>query len=112
MTWFNAMAKEDEKLLLKPAKAGHAIPSEGERRRTTARLQKLVVARLCDAFSVVPRELGKGQLNATALENRVRALKAQTPSVVVVPTTHGKSAPWRTCFDFVKISSPPHSGNA
>ena len=30
MSWFNAMATEDERLLLKPAKAGHANLSEGE----------------------------------------------------------------------------------
>ena len=95
MTWFNAMATDDEKLVLKPAKAGHAIPSEGERRRTTMRLHKLVVARLCDAFGEkVPRELGKGQLSATSLENRVRALKDLTPPVVLTVTA-AAFAKWR-----------------
>ena len=30
--WFNAMANAEEKMLLLPAKAGCAIPEEGERR--------------------------------------------------------------------------------
>ena len=93
------MGTEDEKLLLKPAKAGHAIPSEGERRRTAARLQKLVVARLSEGFGkAVPRELGKGQLSTTALENRVRALKALSPSVVIVPTS-ASFALWRQAHE-------------
>ena len=99
LSWFNAMGTEDEKLLLKPAKAGHAIPSEGERRRTAARLQKLVVARLSEGFGkAVPRELGKGQLSTTALENRVRALKALSPSVVIVPTS-ASFALWRQAHE-------------
>ena len=74
LEWFNAMADADEKVLLKPTKPGHAIPRDGDRRRTAAGLQKLVIARLSEGFGDdVPRELGKGNLSATALENRVRA---------------------------------------
>ena len=46
LEWFNAITNSDEKALLKPTKAGHAIPSEGDRRRTIDLLQKLVIARL------------------------------------------------------------------
>ena len=96
MEWFSAMATQDEKLLLGPPKAGHAIPSEGERRRTAAVLQKLVVARLAAGFNdAVPRELGKGQLSASALENRVRQLKALKPPVPIVPTAAAFSL-WRS----------------
>lgn len=99
MEWFSAMATQDEKLLLGPPKAGHAIASEGDRRRTAAVLQKLVIARLAagfnDAVTYVPRELGKSQLSATALENRVRQLKALKPPVNIVPTAAAFSL-WRS----------------
>ena len=94
LVWFNAMANDDEKLLLKPTKAGHAVPTDGERRRTVARLQRLVVTRLCEGFGTsVPRELGKGNLKATALENRVRELKDL--GVKIVPSAAAFAA-WRT----------------
>ena len=69
------MATEDEKLLLKPAKAGHMLPSEGARRTAALRIKKLVVARLrefYDSAAEVPRELGKGNLTCSSLENRMR----------------------------------------
>ena len=94
MEWFNAMADADEKALLKPTKPGHAISSDGDRRRTAVRLHKLVVARLTEGFGdAVPRELGKGNLSATALENRVRALK-----VKIVPTA-AAFAEWRKAHE-------------
>ena len=96
MDWFNAMATDDEKLLLKPARPGHALPSSGDRRRTTERLHKLVVARLCAAFGQnVPRELGKGKLGVFPLDNRLRALKALKPSITVVPNK-AAFAVWRS----------------
>lgn len=100
LDWFNAMATNDEKLALKPAKAGHAIPSEGERRRIAARLQKLVIARLSEGFVAagekVPRELGKGNLFATALENRVRELKGKGVEITPVANTF---AAWRAAHE-------------
>ena len=95
MEWFNAMATDDEKLLLKPVKPGHALPSSGDRRRTAVRLHKLVVARLSEAFGDhVPRELGKGNLAVYSLDNRLRALKALTPPITITPNKYA-FATWR-----------------
>ena len=53
-----------------------------------------MVARLTEGFGdAVPRELGKGNLSATALENRVRALK-----VKIVPTA-AAFAEWRKAHE-------------
>ena len=102
--WFNAMADADEKALLKPTKPGHAIPSEGDRRRAVAGLHKLVIARLSEGFgSDVPRELGKGNLSATALENRVRVLKLK-----IVPTA-AAFAEWRKTHEAAAAALAPAS---
>ena len=100
MDFFNAMATDDEKLLLKPAKPGHALPSSGDRRRTKERLHKLVVARICEGFGAgnVPRELGKGNLGVFSLDNRLRALKALKPPVVLVPNKEA-FAKWRAAYE-------------
>ena len=97
LDWFNAMANGDEKALLRPAKPGYAHASAGERRIAIEELGKLVIARLCEGFAsvpggVLPRELGKGNLSATALENRVRALEKKKVSIVV---TAAAFAAWR-----------------
>ena len=53
-----------------------------------------MIVRLSEGFgSNVPRELGKGNLSATALENRVRALK-----VKIVPTA-AAFAEWRQAHE-------------
>ena len=100
LTWYNAMATDDEKLLLKPAKPGHALPNSGDRRRTTDRLHKLVVARICEGFGAgnVPRELCKGNLSVFSLDNRLRALKALKPPVVIVPNKEA-FAKWRAVYE-------------
>ena len=67
----------------------NVVPSEGERRRLQDQLQRLVIARLAEGFGngdKVPRELGKGNLSATALENRIRGLAALKPPVVIKPS--------------------------
>ena len=80
LAWCNAMATTDEQRLLKPAKAGTVLPDAGARRTAALRIHKLVVARLCDFYDSpkdVPRELGKGNLSCSSLENRVRPLAAK-----------------------------------
>ena len=51
------MATEEEKLLLKPAKAGCVLPDGGARRTVAKRIHNLIVARLCD-FYASPEEQG------------------------------------------------------
>ena len=91
LAWFNAMANEEEKKLLLPAKAGCVRPDEGERREAAARLHALVVARMAAAFcqrgQEVPPALSKGTLPATAIQDRVGQLKKpdadKTPVTVI-----------------------------
>ena len=91
LAWFNAMANEDEKKLLLPAKAGCVRPDEGDRREAAARLHALVVARMAEAFrqrgKEVPPALSKGTLPATAIQDRVGQLKKpeadKTPVTVI-----------------------------
>jgi hypothetical protein len=78
LEWFNAMAYDSEKQLLKPPAPGAPAPDEGERLRVTENLQSLVVARLLEAFGNAAsslRDLPKGILPATGIENRIRGLK-------------------------------------
>ena len=80
MFWFNAMANQDEKALLLPAKAGCVMPDEGERREVAANLHMLVVERMKEAFlehghETPPPALAKGTLPATAISDRIAQLK-------------------------------------
>ena len=79
LAWFNAMANQDEKALLMPAKAGCVLPDEGERREAASKLHRLVVERLKAAFGErgqePPKALAKGTLPATAISDRIAQLK-------------------------------------
>ena len=80
LKWFNAMATETEKTLLKRAPAGAPVPDEGERLRVSERLHTLVCDRLADGWLQnghdVPRELAKGNLPAGGVSSRIRGLAA------------------------------------
>ena len=81
------MANDLEKAALRPARAGEVLADKGQQRAIADRLHALVVARLsaCWPEGQVPRELGKGSLSVSSLENRLRAITAlpgkQTPDV-------------------------------
>jgi hypothetical protein len=89
LSWFNAMASEDERKALLPTKAGCEKTTDGEKRITTKRLHDLVVARFSEAFTAkgapVPPNLAKGLLPANGVEDRIRELKKI--AVVVVPNS-------------------------
>ena len=105
LQWFNAITNSDEKALLKPTKAGHAIPSEGDRRRTIDLLQKLVIARLSEEFTGLGQdELPcwlQGKLTVTALEYRLRVLRALPALKPVV--TAGLFAVWRKAHELKEL---------
>ena len=77
--WCNNLATDEEKLLLKPAKAGCVLPCQGARRTAAQNIENLMVARLLDYYDEgkAPRELGKGKLTASGFENRIRAIAKQ-----------------------------------
>lgn len=99
LEWFNAMATAEEKALLRPPRAGCAMPDPGERRRTSELLQNLVIGRLSEAFlrrcDKIPDALAKWTLPATGIQDRIGQLKKEpkqseigvTPVTVVTNST-------------------------
>lgn len=114
--YFNAMATDEEKLLLKPPRAGTAIPDPGDRRLKGEELHRLMIARLCAAYvnpNDVPRELGKGNLPASSFQNRLRALKdhlknckeKKADAIQVTLVDESSFAQWRREYEAVKSAA-------
>jgi len=84
MSWFNAMATQEERVFLT------SRDFDGKRFRVVARLHELVVARLVKAFGVECPKKMKAQrfeLGAGALEGRLKELKNRCGVTVVVDAT-------------------------
>lgn len=102
MAWFNAMASDEVKTLLRPPKIGEEEPDAGGRRCVANDLQRFVVARLAKGFGdSVPRELQKGKLSTNALENRFRALK-RLSLPVIIDANKSSFSPWRKPYEAAK----------
>ena len=115
MQWFNAMATESEKALMKQPADPTAPPfDDGERRRVAARVHDALVARLQEFYPKaglpVPRDLGKEdhQLPASGIASHVEKLKPKLSSAAMDVSAF---AEWRVAWE-ARVQEDAASGDA